>query len=389
MIQRITTNGMMNRYKTNLMKSYNTLATASERLNTERNFNSYAENPTKAAQAFQLRRNRWNVENQIANTKQVVHKFQQAWDCLDDTYQDLGVKLGKYSALRADNDADAGGRSALGEVLKGAAESVMQTMNAKYGQNFVFSGADGERVPFEWGPNGEVMYRGMPVDVAVPTEAELADGSWKTALNDPNDQNSGLKYQGYMDIVNSIENEHTFVDLGMGMKEDNGQLIEASAFDTALNGADFIGYGHRTVTLNSGKEVMVPKNIISILNQMGEVFSACSPEDGSYSDTPITTADGKQVSQEEMAEALQKALEDSLDDVHSKWIAHDTRSTFIETNADRLDSLDDSLNEQITTIEDIDPADAITALMWAQYSYNAALRIGTNLLSQSLIDYMN
>ncbi len=100
MIQRITTNGMMNRYKTNLMKSYNTLATASERVTTERNFNSYAENPTKAAQAFQLRRNRWNVENQIANTKQVIHKFQQAWDCLDDTYQDLGVKLGKYSALQ-------------------------------------------------------------------------------------------------------------------------------------------------------------------------------------------------------------------------------------------------------------------------------------------------
>ncbi len=40
-------------------------------------------------------------------------------------------------------------------------------------------------------------------------------------------------------------------------------------------------------------------------------------------------------------------------------------------------------------MEDIDPADAITTLMWAQYSYNAALRIGTQLLSQSLIDYMN
>ncbi len=387
MIQRITTNGMMTKYKTNLMKSYNSLATASERVTTERKFNSYSESPTKAAQAFQLRRNRWNVENQIANTKQVVHKFQQAWDCLEDTYQDLTVKLGKYSALRADNAADAGGRTALGQVMKGAAESVMQTMNAKYGQNFVFSGADGEKVPFEWGQNGEVVYRGMPVDVAVPTEEEFKNGGWET-IKDPND-NTKLKYQGYMDIVNSIENEHTFVDLGMGMKEVDGELIQSSAFDTALNGADFIGYGYRTVTLNTGKEVMVPKNIISIMNQMGDIYSACSPDGGAFSETPITTADGKQVSQEEMAEALEKGMEATMDDMHAKWIAHDTRNTFIKTNADRLDSLDDSLNEQITGIEDIEPADAITALMWAQYSYNAALRIGTNLLSQSLIDYMN
>ena len=34
-------------------------------------------------------------------------------------------------------------------------------------------------------------------------------------------------------------------------------------------------------------------------------------------------------------------------------------------------------------------ADAITGLSWQQYCYNAALKIGNQLLSQSLIDYMN
>lgn len=385
MVQRITTNGMMTRYKTNLMKSYNSLATASERVTTERNFNSYAESPTKAAQAFQLRRNRWNVENQIASSKQVVHKFQQAWDCLEDTYQDLSVKLGTYSALRANNGATAGGRKALGEVIKGAAESVMETMNAKYGQNFVFSGADGQKVPFSWSDDDPpvVLYRGMELDVKTPSEEQLADktGAWK---NDPD-------FADFKKIYDTVENEHTFVDLGMGMKEDtvNGEtkLIEASAFDTALNGAHFIGYGTRTVTLNDKTEVEVPKNIISILNQMGEIYSNCA-SDGTYAKEELKDAAGNPISQQDMAEALEKALEASLDDLHSNFVQLDTEATFINTNAERLDSLDDSLNEQITDMEDIDPADAITALMWAQYSYNAALRIGTNLLSQSLIDYM-
>jgi flagellar hook-associated protein 3 FlgL len=38
--------------------------------------------------------------------------------------------------------------------------------------------------------------------------------------------------------------------------------------------------------------------------------------------------------------------------------------------------------------ESMDPAEAITEMTWAQYCYNAALRIGTNILSQSLIDYL-
>lgn len=368
MVQRITTNGMMTKYKTNLMKSYNSLANVSERVTTGRNFNSYAESPTKAAQAFQLRRNRWNVENQIANSKQVRHKFQQAWDCLEDTYQDIGVKLGKYSALRADNAADEGGRNALGEVLKGAAESVMQTMNAKYGENFVFSGADGATVPFSWSDDGKVLYRGKEVDCLTT------------------DQN-------YTWMEESIENEHTFVDLGMGMKEDpvTGKLIEASAFDTALNGVDYIGYGYQEVELNDGKgTVNVPNNIISLLNQMGQIYCDCDTNSGDFPNKTYTDpVTGNSFSAAEMAEALEKGLGNTLNEIHSKYIELDTRATFVNTNEERLESLDDSLNEQITSIEDTDPADAITALMWAQYSYNAALRIGTNLLSQSLLDYMS
>lgn len=367
MVQRITTNGMMTKYKTNLMKSYNNLAKVSEKVTTERNFNSYAESPTKAAQAFQLRRNRWNVENQIANSKQVRHKFQQAWDCLEDTYQDIGVKLGDYSALIGFNAANAPGRNALGEVMKGAAESVMQTMNAQYGENFIFSGADGATVPFSWGQNGEVLYRGHPVDC----KAVGADDAW---------------------FKDSIENEKTFVDLGMGMQEDpnDGKFIEASGFDTALNGAEYVGYGYQEVELNDGKTVSVPNNIISLLNQMGQIFCDCDPNTGAYDPKKTyTDGNGNQFTGQQMAEALERGLKNTLNEIHANYVELDTRATFVNTNQERLESLDDSMNEQIVSIEDIDPAEAITALMWAQYSYNAALRIGTNILSQSLIDYMN
>ena len=39
-------------------------------------------------------------------------------------------------------------------------------------------------------------------------------------------------------------------------------------------------------------------------------------------------------------------------------------------------------------LEDIEPAEAISNFMYDYYCYNAALKVGTQLLSQSLIDYM-
>ena len=34
-------------------------------------------------------------------------------------------------------------------------------------------------------------------------------------------------------------------------------------------------------------------------------------------------------------------------------------------------------------------ADAISAFLWAQYSYNAALKVGNSILGQSLMDYLS
>ena len=53
-----------------------------------------------------------------------------------------GLKDKKVSALAALNSPTASGRQPLAQVLKGAAESIVQTMNAQYGSEFVFAGND-------------------------------------------------------------------------------------------------------------------------------------------------------------------------------------------------------------------------------------------------------
>lgn len=60
----------------------------------------------------------------------------------------------------------------------------------------------------------------------------------------------------------------------------------------------------------------------------------------------------------------------------------------LENNVELLEDNFYNLQEQYSDIEDVDMADAITSFVWAQYCYNAALKVGNSILSESLMDYL-
>lgn len=343
---RITTNGALHSYKSSLMRSFNKLNDANNTVLTQRAFNSYADDPAAASQSFQLRRSAWRTSTQLTTSTTVTNKFSTAWSAIDDISNDLGNKLANISALSGLSDSTAAGRNALGQTLSSTASAVMQSMNVKYGDEFIFAGADGMNVPFSWSEDGALLFRGVSVDAREGTA-----------------ENDKLK---------EMAGETTFVDLGMGLTEDKtGELVVSSAFNSALSGIGFLGYG-----VDKDGD---PKNVVSIMKKLGDIFARCDVESGNYA----SDAD------KEAATRLTGKLQTALSDVTVKQVDLDVSSKTLTTNTSRLTSLKDTLNEQILSLEQVEAADAITSLTWAQYCYNAALKIGTSLLSQSLIDYMN
>ena len=65
-----------------------------------------------------------------------------------------------------------------------------------------------------------------------------------------------------------------------------------------------------------------------------------------------------------------------------------TKANYLHNNQQILESTAYTLNEQIVAIEECDLADAITSFSWAQYCYNAALKMGNSMLSESLMDFL-
>lgn len=440
---RPTTNGVLKSYRYNLQRSTHTLNKSINTVLTQRNFNTYADDPATAARCFQMRRSYQRTNSQYAVGQSVVRKYEQAWSAMESVVQDVDNRKGdsSYTAvLEAINDPTGSGRTALGQTLNELARGVVQTMNCRYGDNFVFAGADGLNVPFTWDNTGNLCYRGIPVDAAVPSVAASGDGT-PLAVNDDGvyDPANGTNFlvadkirfisaadyataaaagkapsilrgtdgagvaftgDGALDatgdhfmVVNEnpelisvdeyqqaeknvasldylANGEKKYADLGLGLQEENGKLIESSAFNVALQGINFLGFG----TDEDGD----PKNIVSIISRMGEILSNCDSTSGAF-------AEGEQTEFIRLA----GKFEDAAALLKDKNTELSTEAKFLKSNQTQLENNANNLAEQFLGIEDVDLAEAITALSWAQYSYNAALKVGNSILSQSLMDYIN
>ena len=350
---RSTTNGTLKSYRFNLQRSTYMTNKARDAVLTQRQFNSFAEDPTAAARSFQLRRSYAKTDSQHAVNESVVGKYDVAWSTLQTVVDDVTGKTedaALQQILRGENQATAGGRTALGESLTELANSIVQAMNCTYSDNFVFAGADGLNVPFTWETleSGErqLKYRGVTVD-----STEQAD----------------INRLDYM-----VDTEKKYVDIGLGLEEDdNNEVVASSAYNVALQGVYYLGHG--------SDEEGDPKNIASMIDRMGRLLKKCDYNDGSFA----TQED------EEEFYRLAKKFEHAAAELSDKHVELDAQASFLQSNQEQLETNSYTLQEQITAIEDVDLAEAITAYSWAQYCYNAALKVGNSILSESLMDYMS
>ena len=446
---RSTTGGVLRGYRANLMKSFISLNKARTTALTQRNFNSFAEDPVAAAKSFQLRKARMSVESQHAICDDTYRKYQTGWTALDgvskliDTENGTQINILKNITHRALNDPTGDARSTLSTAISQISEAIVQNMNQKYGENFVFAGADGQNVPFEIVDN-KLYYRGVPVDAAVPdvvADPSSADGAplafdaatgtvsatgdtyLKTGTSalisqtefdqitandptatqpqvlmqsdgttiqrfnekgepDPNGEYylnlekaetvSKTDYETAQSDVEKLEylaGERYYVDIGLGFQEnERSQLIPSSGFDAALNGIHFIGYG-----LDEDGD---PKNIYSLAQRMKEI--AARVGEGDWSDADY----------EEFHRLVGK-LEDASDEFKTQYTDMSAATEKLKNNVELLEDNYYTLVEQTSDLEDANMVESITTFIWAQYCYNAALKVGNSVLSQSLMDYLN
>lgn len=215
---------------------------------------------------------------------------------------------------------------------------------------------------------------GDPDKYGVPEKANNVDET-----HDAYNQAWAAYYKDNADVqrLKELSAEYENIDLGMGLQEDeNGKLINGTAFDRSIPGINMLGYGI--------DEDGDPVNIAMIMKRLGEIYSACDPTTGAFSPNEEEAA-----KLEAEADRLLNKYQAATDYTNASYTDVETKSHYLQQNQSRLKLQGDYLQEERANLEDVDLADAITEFSWDYYCYSAALKVGTQLLSQSLIDYMN
>lgn len=335
---RITTNAILRNYKSNLSQSMTSLETARNKVMTGRQFNSGAENPGAALRSATLERKYVKTMDHITSAKD-AQSYLDSQESAAMQISDLALTLTKQYGLESLNGSTntLEIRKTYADAWRNAQESLVLSLNASYEGKYVFAGSDGKNPPFSLAkdPNTgktTLTYRGIDV-------------------NDPANQA----------VLDELAKDTTFVDLGFGLTMNNNKIDPSSAFNTSLPGLNLVGYGQAA----DGS----PKNMILLAGEIANCLEEPTFDKDKF-------------------EKLLNSFEDGRNNVLEQVTTLGTKSSFLENSLERLEDNKLGLSTQLDNVVNIDMADAITQFSWAQYAYNAALKVGTNIISPSFIDFM-
>lgn len=329
---RVSTNSILNSYKRQLSSSTSRLDEARKRVLSERKFTSGSQDPVGSLKSMKLRTEYQKNEDYTSTIKDQ----QSALDAVEDAMMQISKQaqtVSKDDVLSALNGTTSReNRSTIATALRNMQQSMLLSANATYDGKYVFSGSDGNTTAFTLSGD-KILYR----DTAVSDDASQSK-------------------------LDEMSKENVYVDLGLGVNVTDGKVSGTTAFDTAHPGIAVFGYGKT--------DEGISKNMFELLGQMADEL-----ESDDYSSDRLW----------ELTDVFNESADNLLQNISKVGV----QSQHLSTTLDRMESKQLILNTQISDIEDVDFEEAYTDFSWASYAYQAALKVGNTLISNSFIDFMS
>ena len=263
-------------------------------------------------------------------------------------------------------------------------QSMVNDLNAQYQNNYIFGGSDTTTPPFTLSADGRELtfshtFAGDNAGTKmVMTLTQQADGTYQyefsgTKGNPPANMDSDET----LDNIVKAMRETGYMDVGYGNISEPDTLL-----DTNTGGLNLIT-GLSAGAMNAMSDSQARDEVISRLNNspvalVGKAVIA--------SDNYIGGG-----SREDFSSALGTVMDTMTDTEHSVSTVYSdlgNKYSLLESTEEKLTTIKLALTEQYKEKLGADPYEAITEMFSYQQSYNAALRVGSNMMSSSLFDFV-
>ncbi|MEG0615990.1 MAG: hypothetical protein RR508_00340 [Oscillospiraceae bacterium] len=243
---RITHNMLTSNYLSSVNKNLKNLSGSNDRLGSQRAFNKASENVAGADKALRVRRLLTDNEAAVTTMADLDARYEAAENSMRAINDIVGTVTDDL--MRGMNGTmDVGDRDKLAREIENLQGHVLQTMNAKYSDKYMFasSGNKDGSAPFTVDGAGALSYNGTPVDSM-------------TQLNGKPMMPDGVTPIPY--------NKRNYVDVGLGF-ELSGTGMDAAAdprtaMPSTFSGVETFGYGK--------DENGLPKNAYSLLGKISK-----------------------------------------------------------------------------------------------------------------------
>ena len=315
----------------NLQGSLSALNKTRQQAETGRRFSQSYEDPVASSKAVVLEtRYARNLDYQatIEQTNDWQASQEGVISQLSKQLSEISDKVGKEALNGVNGDQ----RESYAKTMREMQKTMVFTLNAKFGDTHVAAGNDGANPPFAIDDDGDITYRNLK-------------------LNDPANQAE----------LEKLAQETAYVDVGIGIKFEAGEVVSSSAFDTAMPGIGITGY---KIDADGYSE-----NALVLVGELAEQL-----ESGSFD-------------RDEYEKILGK-LSTSVDKVKDSFTEIGTKTQFLDATLENLKAEEVNIIEQFDTTVNIDEAKALMNYSYAQYVHSLSLKMGTNILTPSLLDFV-
>ncbi len=218
--------------------------------------------------------------------------------------------------------------NAIAEELHGLNEEILQTMNARYGDKFLFSGSGNAQAPFTV-EEGKLLFNGKAVD--------------DYDKNDPD--------------TYFANNKEVYLDVGFGAYG-SGVVNAKTGVKISTSGVDVLGYG-----MKDGQ----PNNIYSLLSKLEGQLRGGNTQD---------------------AMDTLEYLKEKQNNISIATAEIGTRETLLERAQDRLESGLVNLKERQKDLEAVDLAGESINNKAYEAAWMVTLQLGSSLIPPSIFDFM-